>query len=346
MKETLLTIFKKLSDFLKPRVMTTYPLPRSLILSQKRVYILPTRQGWLFALIVMVMLLGSMNYNNSLGYGFSFLLMSIALTNMLHTHRNLLGLQIEVGKVMPVFVGEIAQFQLWIDNRKSSSRIAVKWQLLTADDPSATISKWQPQESKEIPPIIIDIPAQQRVSLILTKPAQRRGYLPLGEMMVSTCFPLGLFQAWSYPHLESSAIVYPLPAGQKTLPAGQQAENRDEGSPQSGGGEDFIGYRDYQNGDSPRHVDWKAVARRQEWLIKQFGGMGLSTVWLTWDAVKHLKHLEDALSQLCLWILIAESQGTYYGLKLPGCDFQPAAGEIHRERCLQTLALYDLDYDT
>ncbi|OQW93547.1 MAG: hypothetical protein BWK79_10535 [Beggiatoa sp. IS2] len=335
----------KLSHFFKSRSASPLKLPQSLVLTQKRVYILPTRQGWLFALIVVVMLLGSMNYNNNLGYGFSFLLISMALVNMLHTHRNLLGLRIEVGKVAPVFVGEMAQFQLWLDNRHHSARIAIKWQVFAEKFPEFSLLKWQPPESKIIPPVIVDVAAQQRVNVILTKPAYQRGYLPLGEIMVSTCFPLGLFQAWSYPQLDFSATVYPFPAGQKTLPLGQQAENCDEGSPQIGGGEDFMGYRDYQIGDSPRHVDWKAVARRQEWLIKQFGGMGLSTVWLTWDAVNHLNHIEKALSQLCLWILIAESQGAHYGLKLPGIDFEPTAGEIHRQRCLESLAFYGLNRD-
>jgi uncharacterized protein (DUF58 family) len=76
-------------------------------------------------------------------------------------------------------------------------------------------------------------------------------------------------------------------------------------------------------------------------MIKQFGGMGTATVWLTWDDIRTLNDLEAALSQLCLWILVAESQGTKYGLKIPSDTFEPGAGEKHRARCLRSLALFE-----
>jgi uncharacterized protein (DUF58 family) len=169
--------------------------------------------------------------------------------------------------------------------------------------------------------------------------AQQRGYLPLGQLIVYTRFPLGLFRAWAYVHLNFTTLVYPAPLGQENLPLGQRSEELGEGNPDEGGGEDFIGYRTYQTGDSPRHVDWKAVARGQDWLIKQFGGMGTATVWFRWQAVEHL-NVEIALSQLCLWILRADKAGIQYGLILPNCTFEPSNGEQHQARCLKALALF------
>jgi len=288
-------------------------------LKRRQIYILPSKAGLGLALVLLIMLLGSINYNNSMGYALSFLLGSMAMVSVLHTHRTLLGLRVEAGKVLPVFAGESATFQLWIDNRGHAARYAIVW-------PTATI----------------DIPADRRVSIDIPVPTSQRGRVFLGRLKVYTRFPLGLFHAWAYIHLNASTLVYPQALGHRNLPLGEQSQNTGEGSPRDTGGDDFIGYRDYKVGDSPRHIDWKAVARGRNWMIKQFGGMSAAQVWLTWDDVSTLNNLEAALSQLCLWILVAESQGAQYGLKIPTACFEPNSGERHRELCLQALALHAL----
>lgn len=303
-------------------------------LRHRRVYILPTQYGMLFGLILLVMLLGSINYNNNMGYMLTFLLASTAMVSILHTHRMLLGLHVLPAKVEPVFVGEIAQFHLWLDNHQQPARYALQWQFDTE------VNLWR--STSQAPPIVdIDVPSNTRQLLIIPKQAEQRGYLALGQLMVSSQFPLGLFRAWSYVHIDLQAIVYPKPLGQRTLPQGQASPDKmgDSATPSSGG-DDFIGYRHYHLGDAPRHIDWKAVARRQEWLVKQFGGSGTATLWLRFEQVQHLPHLEHALSQLCLWILVATQHNVEYGLILPHQTIAPSMGEAHRRTCLTALALY------
>ena len=79
-------------------------------LNRKRIYILPTRQGLAFATAIVVMLAGAMNYNNSLAYVLTFLLVSLALVSLLHTYRNLAGLRISARPAPPVFAGASARF--------------------------------------------------------------------------------------------------------------------------------------------------------------------------------------------------------------------------------------------
>jgi uncharacterized protein (DUF58 family) len=295
-----------------------------IILDRRHIYIVPTKAGFGLVLALCIMLLGSMNYNNSMGYALTFLLASLALVSILHTHRTLLGLRIELGKVAPVFFGEFAQFQFWLDNRGKAARHALVWQ----------------RKSSKPAEILMDIDADKRVSLTIPVTTERRGRVYLGRVSVYSEFPLGLFHAWSNIHFDASTLVYPQPLGHRNLPLGQLLENTGEGSPRDSGGDDFIGYRDYKEGDSPRHIDWKAVARGQAWMIKQFGGLSSASVWLTWDDVSVLNNVEAALSQLCLWVLLADSQGAEYGLKIPSCTLEPNSGEIHRELCLKSLALY------
>ena len=61
-------------------------------LTSRRIYILPTAQGMAFAAMVFLMLIGSMNYNNSVGLAVTFALTAFALVVMHHCHRSLSGL--------------------------------------------------------------------------------------------------------------------------------------------------------------------------------------------------------------------------------------------------------------
>lgn len=314
-----------------PRPSHTQGTAGPIVLDRRHVYIFLTKQGFAFGFALLVMLLGSMNYNNNMGYMLTFILASMSLVSILHTHRLLHRLRIEAGHAGPAFAGEAVPFQLWLDNRNQPARIGLHWQRrLSQKDGNTAWDK----------PVIIDVAANQHANLVLKVPSLKRGRLPLGQVKVNSDFPLGLFRVWSYVHLDLTATVYPAPLGQRTLPSDGSNEKLGEGQLLTGSGDDFMGYRDYKPGDSPRHIDWKAVARGQEWLIKEFGGSGARSLTFNWSQVQHLGDLEAALSQLCLWVLIAEQQQLAYGLSLPHIAIEQSYGEAHRNRCLTALALY------
>ena len=83
---------------------------------------LPTRAGIGYAASLLVMLLGAMNYNLSLGYALTFLLAGLGVTAILHTFRNLAHLSIAPGRVEPVFAGDSARFTLLLHNARSDER--------------------------------------------------------------------------------------------------------------------------------------------------------------------------------------------------------------------------------
>ncbi|MCV6636442.1 DUF58 domain-containing protein [Candidatus Albibeggiatoa sp. nov. NOAA] len=329
-------MFKQFRKFIK-----YYPAEpkQSVQLTRKQVYILPTRHGFLFVLVLFVMLLGSINYNNNMGFLLTFLLASTAMVSMLHAHYMLHGLKVSVGKANRVFVGEQAQFQLWVDNQNKAARYALHWSLGYKNITS--LLNWSLGKNSAPTVLMTDIPADQRTIITIPMVAKQRGQLPLEPLTVSTRFPFGLFYVWAFVYVDASTLVYPAPLGLRQLPKGaENDEQGDNASMQLGrGGDDFIGYRDYKVGDSPKHVDWKAVARGQDWHIKQFGGASSKSLWLSLEQVQHL-NIEAALSQLCLWVLVADSQNAQYGLKLPQQTIKPDYGEQHREKCLTALALY------
>jgi uncharacterized protein (DUF58 family) len=106
------------------------------------------------------------------------------------------------------------------------------------------------------------------------------------------------------------------------------------------GDEEFNMLRAYRAGDPPRQIAWKALAREQGLLTKEFSAMASSELWLDWDDA-HAADTEARLSILAHWVLQAEDYGQSFGLRLPGTSIPPNRGESHRTRCLEALALFE-----
>ena len=293
----------------------------TLVLNQRRIYIIPSRQGFGFAFVLVLMLLGDINYNLSLGYVLTFLLTTTAGMTMLHAFRNMAQLEIRAGYVEPVFAGEPAKFVFHFNNPGRTVRYQIH---LHDDDGRHTV---------------FDLPTQRSTPVELAIPARRRGWLDSGRLTLYTRFPLGLFHAWSYIHFDVRCLVYPKPAPALPLPPASAEDGA--GKVVTVGDEDFSGLRNYVVGDAMPRIAWKALAREQGLQVKQFSGQQGHTLWLDWS------HLSDngqerKLELLTRWVLDAEAQGMRYGLRLPGSELQPAQGQAHRAECLRVLALFEL----
>jgi len=298
------------------------PEPGAVVLVQRRVFILPTRQGLSFALVLLVMLTGSINYTLGLGFVLTFLLVALGVNAMIHTFRNLANLRVTAGRSSPVFAGGTAQFTLHLENPSDTDRYAVG---LTRDRKEASF---------------VDVPGRSTVPATIGLPAQRRGLLRPGRLTLFTRFPLGLYYAWSYVELDMRCLVYPRPAS-PGLPLPPAAASAGAGADHGRGQEDFAGLRQYHVGDSPRHIAWKAAARDQGLLTKQFSGHADSELWLDWALLPLPMGVEERISHLARWVLDAHAAGIAFGLRLPGTTVELAAGEAQRERCLEELALYE-----
>jgi uncharacterized protein (DUF58 family) len=301
---------------------TARPVSTSVVLDRRHVYILPTRQGLLFVLVLMCMLVGSINYSLSLGFVLTFLLAGLGAVAMLHTWHNLANLQISSGRTPHVFAGDEAHFGLLLSDGAGRARYAMGLRYGTR------------------PPIHADIPAGAYTSTTLPVPTGRRGWMSPGRLTVFTEFPLGLFHAWSYVELDNRCLVYPRPA-LPGLPLPLSASGGKAGQQSSeSGDDDFSGLRPYQQGDSMRRVDWKASARDQGLFTKQFKGSASTSLWLEWQSTSG-RDTEARLSQLTRWVMDAQASGKRFGLRLPGVEISPATGESHTRKCLEALALFE-----
>lgn len=289
-------------------------------LASRRVFILPTRAGLAFAGLLLVLLLGAINYNNNLIFGLTFLLTGLGLVTMLHTYRNLVHLEIQAGQGRPGFAGERVGFQLWLRAGDGRPRQAIE--LRSPDDD----------------PALLDAGSTASAAW-LYRTASVRGRLPLGRVTIQTRYPLGLFRAWSRVDVTHAERVYPAPAPPGAPPPRPASAGMGEIGNVRCGQDDFRGVRPYHVGDSLRRVDWKALAREQGLLTKEFAAAQAPEDWLDFAATPETD-TETRLRRLCRWIVDAEHAQRRYGLRLPGLVIAPAHGTAHCDRCLSALADY------
>lgn len=294
----------------------------STALQSRRVYILPTGVGLIYALMTFAMLLGSMNYNNNLSFVLTFVLVSLGLVAMHQCQRNLVGLEVSFAGVEPVFAGQSAEFRIAVTNHARNYRYNIQ---LYAGRIRSDIDDLQPGESRVFQ---LDIPTG------------RRGRIVLPRFGIRTLYPFELFRAWCWLHMDLHGLVYPNPADPAPTPPPTESAHGHR-QHDARGEEDFAGLRRFHTGDSPRQIAWKAYARSGELLSKQFSGADTSSQWFDLAQVQ-ADDIEARLSVLTRWIVDAERTHADYGLRLPGTEIPPANGVAHRHSCLEALALFEI----
>jgi len=296
--------------------------PAGAEISRRRLYIIPTRFGYGFAMLGLLMLLAAMNYSNSMAYALCFLLAGLGLVSMHFTHANLLRLRLRPGRAEPVFAGEPARFDLLLENASLSPRHAV----------GLAPHRGVVQE-------FADIGARGSANLALRIPTERRGWLRVRCFEVVTEFPLGLFHAWTLMDVDLHCLVYPQPAA-AGIPLRSLGGGSGDSAGHGSGQDEFAGLRSYQPGDPLRSIHWKSYPKTGALMVKQFADTVEREVWLDWHALPELS-TEPRIAQLARWVIEAEASGRPYGLRLPGERLDPGHGASHRHRCLQLLALFD-----
>ena len=288
-----------------------------------RVYILPTGVGLVFGLMAFAMLLGSMNYNNNLSFVLTFMLIGIGFVAMHQCQRNLVGLELTFAGTEPVFAGQSIRFQIAIRNQSRNARYGIR---IYHDRTESDVHDLQPGESK---------------IFILPVATDQRGWIHLDRFGVRTLFPFELFRSWAWLHMDLRGLVYPRPSEKPPEPPPTRTAHGHR-QHDARGEEDFAGLRKYNEGDSPRHVAWKAYARTGQLLSKQFAGADTSSQWFDFDAIP-VTDIEERLSILTRWIANSDRTMEDFGLRLPGLEFPPAHGETQRRQCLEALALFGED---
>jgi uncharacterized protein (DUF58 family) len=281
---------------------------------------LPTSYGLLLIMVLVAIVIGALNYENNLGLILAFLLTGILLTSLFQANRCLAALKLQPGNKSTLFANTAGSFEVIIlprENLSFSMKISVPG-----------------EQPVTVPVVSPGRPARVRLPL---RP-EKRGWLYLDLLEVTTAFPFGLWLLRRRKRVSVRLLVYPqpLPARFRTT----TSQTGDEGDRVSGSGvDDFLGLRPYVPGDLIQRLAWKASSRGQGFFSKDFGALAGTTLHFDWQAAGP-GDVETRLSRLCHLILNAKARRLPYSLSIPGQSIPAGSGETHLYRCLNVLALF------
>lgn len=291
------------------------PEPLPIELDSRRVYVVPTRFGLLFGITLVAMLLGALNFNNNGALLLTFVIAGVAQLSLHRTVANLRGIRLESLQGAPVHAGDTAVLAL---NFTCAGTIRPRIRLVHEGDER-----------------IVELDADGG-SIESTFATPKRGWQRAGRFTLSTVHPFGLFHAWSVLNPDQAVLVYP--KAEPFAPPLPRAAANERGPELRAEGEDWSGLRAYRPGDAPRLIAWKATARQDRLLVKEFSDPMAAEVTLSWHALAQLPH-EERISRLTRWVLDAGAQNLSFRLVLPGATLGPARGTSHAALCLRELAV-------
>lgn len=289
-------------------------------ITTRRVYILPTRGGVAFALLLFVMLIAGLNYANNVALLLTFLLAGFGLIAMHLTHRNLVGVVARGVAGVNAFAGEHGLLLVTLESAGGVRRFAIECEAEGSGRVGVTI----PETGTARADIAVEL--------------KRRGRRNIRRIKLSTAFPFGLFRAWTYLHLDVSLLAWPVPRGRREPPA-EATSGGDAPSVHRAGDEEWAGLREFRTGDSPRQVAWAAYARGRGLLVKTY--QSPAAHHRLFDLASVPGELEARLEQLAAWVDASHARGELFGLRLAGAEIAPGSGSEHRRQCLDALALHD-----
>ncbi len=299
----------------------------AILLHNRRLYILPTRFGYLFTIMLLMLFLAAINYQNSMAFVLTFMLTSLAIISLWHTHKNLLGITVKLQTPRPVFCGELCEFKFEVNHANNSRRFAIGIQY--ADQP----------------PVYLKLEAEGRIEAKLKMPTGRRGQFKPAGITVFTRYPTGLFHAWGWLRFDLPILIYPRPGINVKLHQSMIEQYDGQTSTSTIEGDDFAGLREHREGESLRHISWKAYAQGKGLLTKTFQGHARPSLWIDWQLLNQ-GSIDDKLGLMTALVLAAESEQQKYGLRLPGKIIDQNFGNAHKHACLQALAVFNQsDFD-
>lgn len=290
------------------------PEPLPIELHRRRIYIVPTAFGIGFSVLLLVMLVGALNYSNNAALLLTCLLGAASAASMLVAFRSLDGLRLSHLGSGHAVAGEpmVVTLTFHSDRLRQAIRIDLEGNevafMLDGDQPAA-------------------------IRIMLN--TEIRGWQALPRLRLWSTWPLGLFRVWSWLYPGQSVLVWPRPEVAGPSP---QAPAEDAQHMRLHRGDDLAALRDYRAGDPQRHIAWKASARHDHLMVKDFEQPQTRPQWqLDWRQLRGMDD-ESRISRLARWLNEAHAQQRQVSLWLPAEQIPSGSGPVHHVRCMNALA--------
>ena len=297
------------------------PPAQTIQLSHRNIFIVPTLHGFGFVLILLLVLIAGINYQNALAHALAFLMLGLFLVAMLQTHRNLVGLVLSQTRPIQGFVGQKVSvtFQVQSDAGRVHDGLSFFW-------PNRPIGQG----------FAVD---RNGTTIFRQAIPDHRGWYEPGRLRLETVYPFGLFRAWSWLDFDCRILSYPKP-----VPCDRWV-SQDASTPQAGrrsslGADEVKALKDFQDGDDQRHIHWRASAKLDRLMVKSYESEQSASPWLRLAGLEMLP-IADRLGGLAYLIEAASKRGDAFGLDLYGQQLPVASGAAQERKALRCLALFD-----
>lgn len=303
---------------------------------------LPTRRAAGISTIALLVTLLAVLFSLPAGFFIGGVLLAMLLWNGLKGWNVLGGIRCERFFREDQMEGDEAKVTLRLHHPQSSQTVE---DLLIQDRfPSA-------RSQPEVFIYSSDVSFKKPAEFSYRKPCQRRGVYELGPVILESGDPYGFFTHKKTLRLPGKMVVYPrifdlldFP----TLPSGSTAQMGLVSGKRQGDIGDYFGIREYQQGDSLRTVHWRATARQNKLVVKQFEKLASSEVTLLLDLYSGSDLGRGSESTLEVGIRLIGSIAKHLMLnevlaQLIAYDQQPVLlplgkGQEHLANCLEILA--------
>lgn len=289
-------------------------------LSNKNIFILPTKFGYGYILSVFTLFLLGTNYQNNLIILMSYLFASVFLTSMLYSFFNLSRLKFVFNSKLTTYATQTTYIPLSVLSKNKRFDVS----FVFVDNEKSYEPVIEAGES------VINIPYKALI----------RGVNNPGRLKISSEYVLGLFISWTHLDFDCEVVTYPAKKVFNHIKHDSFEDHAElNGNRIIEGGDDFGELREYKTGESNAQIAWKQLARGQGWLTKTTQQELGNTVWLS---LQHLPTapIETKLEMLCFLALDHHKNNTPFGLALDSKQIEPSTGSQHIKQCLEALALY------
>ena len=117
---------QRLENYLQPWFKRRAPVSRDITLNLRNVYIFLSKEGMLYAFLLIITFVAGINYANNLVLGLCFLLGSLLVVTIHYTFAHLAGLQIKLVDISDTQVGDKVQVRLQISSESSQTHRQVR----------------------------------------------------------------------------------------------------------------------------------------------------------------------------------------------------------------------------
>jgi uncharacterized protein (DUF58 family) len=191
---------------------------------------------------------------------------------------------LEIQRISPhlAIATKPATIRLVLTNHRSSSRYAI----LGFD-----LHKGLVKGSSYTPVAYLEAPAGIQVETSYEVTPQRRGIFELGPFFLYGGDPFGFYKCWRKVDLKSEMTVLPCPASftyYNPASVSQLAQDELETIPVGGASTEFLGVREYVQGEPLKHVHWPSTARMGQLISRQYElnvAASISTLLLAEDVL-------------------------------------------------------------